>query len=130
MHILSIFYICICINMPFYNYYSKVLISDHTFFSFFSLFFFFFPFSSLFSFFTGLSVVISTKQEGGYTNTVTSCTPIPPTAQTMSVWIHKSFNNFTFQLTWNTTLGNYFILFFSCFFTLSNLLKYFFENFF
>jgi hypothetical protein len=53
------------------------------------------------------NVVISNTQEGGFVNTVTSCSGAggPGTAQTMSVFISSSINA-TFALSWNDATGN------------------------
>lgn len=47
----------------------------------------------------GVSVVVAAKQEGGYLNTVTTCTSDHYTLQTMSVWLLSGVS-FSFSLSW------------------------------
>jgi hypothetical protein len=47
----------------------------------------------------GVSVAVAAKQEGGYLNTVTTCTSNRLTLQTMSVWLMSGVS-FSFSLSW------------------------------
>ena len=52
----------------------------------------------------GITVKVKAKQEGGYLNTVTTCTGNPTTLQAMSVWI-KAASTAQFSLTWTALSG-------------------------
>ena len=52
----------------------------------------------------GVSVTVKAKQEGGYLNTVTTCTGKPTTVQTMSIWIVTS-GVLQFSLAWTSLDG-------------------------
>ena len=52
----------------------------------------------------GVLVTVKTKQEGGYLNTVTTCTGKPTTVQTMSIWIVTS-SVLQFSLAWTSLDG-------------------------
>jgi hypothetical protein len=55
---------------------------------------------------SGVAVTVKAKQEGGYLNTVTTCTAKPTTAQTMSIWILVG-NNIQFSLAWTSLDGEW-----------------------
>lgn len=52
----------------------------------------------------GMTVKVKAKQEGGYLNTVTTCTGNPSTLQTMTVWIRAA-SSVQFSLAWTALSG-------------------------
>ena len=60
----------------------------------------------------GVSVTVKARQEGGYLNTVTTCTGKPTTVQIMSIWILTS-SSLQFSLTWTSLDGKWAHLFLS-----------------
>lgn len=59
---------------------------------------------------SGVAVTVKAKQEGGYLNTVTTCTAKPTTAQTMSIWILVG-SNVQFSLAWTSLDGQLALVF-------------------